>query len=421
MQNPNKQDLIDKLLLADNFSNNLDEVKQVINNLKLEPNYPIILVGGTNGKGSTCAYLNTILTLSGYKTGCFTSPHVIDYNERITLSNQVVDDNTLIHGLDHVISHSKTNLGIFKTFTLAAHYIFMQRKIDIAIIEVGVGGKYDVTNLFEPEISVITSIDFDHQAILGNTLDEIANQKAGILRADKPFFYGSKDMPITLYNYAKNIKANLYQLGINFTTKIHESGFDFIDNIRNLYSIPFPAMRGIEQINNVALSIAILNKIHDRFPTTITTIKNGILQTRLTGRFQVLPGIPQIILDVAHNAQAVSQMLKNMLKLPFVKNSYAIFGIASDKDISQIIQLSKSAFDRWFIAPIKSNRALNLNRIEEQLTKHGVIQENIIKCETITQAFEKTQKSCTTQDRIVCFGSFLVVEEIYKINLNSRY
>lgn len=410
-----KQFLINQLIKINDFAVSLEHTKKIISklNLNLTPKYPIILIGGTNGKGSTCAYLTNILSHSSYKVGTFTSPHIFEYNERISINNISINDEMLIETLKHIIDVSENSLGLFKTFTLAAHKIFEQQQIDIAIIEVGLGGNNDVTNLFEPTISAITNVDFDHCEILGNTLDAIGLEKAGIFRKNKWGFFGSKNIPNSIINYTNKINTNLQIFGRDFYATEHELSFDFLYYENSLYSIPYPGLRGAQQINNVCLALAILTKLPN-FPVSINIIKTALLQTKLLGRFQLLPGIPQIVLDVAHNSQAVSIMLKNMVKLPMVKNNYAVFGIAKEKDIASIIGLCKDKFTKWFIAKINSPRGVANSELLPIFKQHNILEDNIIECINIKDAFIQAKNISSIEDRIVCFGSFLVIEEVNK-------
>lgn len=408
-----KQLLIKELLKINDFAISLNYTRDIINktSLNLIPKYPIVLIGGTNGKGSTCAYLTTILTLAGYKVGTFTSPHIFDYNERISINNKPVDDETLVTALKNIMNTSANSLGLFKTFTLAAHWIFHEQQIDIAIIEVGLGGNIDVTNLFEPTISAITNVDFDHCEILGNTLEKIGLEKAGIFRKNKWCFFGNQNIPTSIINYANKIKANLQIFGKDFMANKHDLSFDFLIPENNLYSLPYPALRGLEQVNNACLALAIINKLPD-FPVSINVIKNALLQTKLIGRFQLLPGTPQIVLDVAHNPHAVSIMLKNMVKLPMAKNNYAVFGIAQEKDIDAIIAICKDRFTKWFIAKINSPRGVANAKLKAILRQYNIAANDIVECENIKEAFNQAKEICNHDDRMICFGSFLVVEEV---------
>ncbi|MCC2624951.1 MAG: hypothetical protein K0R14_824 [Burkholderiales bacterium] len=403
-------------LNTNEFSDNLVALKQTISNLDLFPTYPTILVAGTNGKGSTCAYLSTILTLAGYRVGTFTSPHIFNYNERICINNQAIDNNSLTEVLQQVIDTCPINPGLFKAFTLCAHLYFIQQKVDIAVIEVGIGGLNDATNLFDPTISVITSISHDHSQILGNTLEEIGKQKAGIFRKNTPAFIGMQNPPQSVIKYAGEINANLQILGTDFSYTKHELSFDVYSRSDKYFGLPYPALRGMEQISNATLAICVLAELKPGFPVPLSSIKTGLLQVKLPGRLSILPGLPQIILDVAHNEEAVSQMLKNMLKLPFVKHNYAVFGMASDKDIPAVIALAKEQFNQWFIAPINSKRSINNDELIQIMQNNGIAKNRILAFETISKALTHAKSISRNDDRIVCFGSFLVVEEAYRCN-----
>lgn len=410
----NKQHLINHLLATNNFTATNDDVCYVIKHLGIIPTYPIILVGGTNGKGSTCAYLTTILTNAGYKVGTFTSPHVFEYNERIQINNKSIADEMLNRSLSDIITASPVNLGLFKTFTLAAHQIFIQQQVDIAVIEVGLGGKHDCTNLFEPTISAITNVELDHCEILGYDRESIAKEKAGIFRANKEALFGSTNIPQAIQDVAIKINTPLDIYGQQFSARKHDFSWDFLSNTGNLYSLPLPSMRGNEQIANASLAIAILQKLRTTFPVSSAQIKQGLLQTQLIGRFQVMPGIPQIIFDTAHNPQAIELMCQNMIKLPFAKKNFAVFSIADDKDWQSIITRHATQFDYWYLAKINSPRSVDPTELKTHLMAQGIAPESIQIMDTITDAFNLAYSQLTTDDRVVCFGSFLVVEEAYQ-------
>jgi dihydrofolate synthase/folylpolyglutamate synthase len=406
-----KDQLINKLLQSNNFANNNELVVNLINKLEIKPIYPIILVGGTNGKGSTCAYLTTILSNAGYKVGTYTSPHVFDYNERIKLNNQSITDTELTKALQKVMSSSDENLGIFKSFTLAAHLYFIEQNIDIAIVEVGLGGAKDTTNLFEPTISAITTVALDHCDVLGDNVEQIGLEKAGIYRTNKPAFFGSRTMPNSVQEYANKINAELIQLGNGYDFKLHDHGWDFISPEMRLYSMPFPSMRGSEQIYNAALTIAILGKLRNKLPLSSNQIKNGLLQTSLIGRFQVMAGTPQVIFDTAHNPQAIELMCKNMLKLGFVKTNIAVFAIAQDKDYRRILEIATQHFNKWYIAPLSTSRTSDVAELAEIIVRHGIKKNNIVISQTITEAFSKAYHGLQNDERLVTFGSFITVEQ----------
>ncbi len=404
-------------ILQSNSRGDLTTARSCIKNLKIFPHYPIILIGGTNGKGSVSNYISNILTTAGFKTGCFTSPHVFRYNERITINNQAINDEDLIKHLNIIITNLQQSnlpqLGLFQLFTLACHQYFIENNIDIAVIEVGIGGKLDITNLFEPTVSGITSISLDHMDILGHNIEEIALQKAYIYRSQKPAFFGGNNPPQAMIDFCKQNNINLQYFEQDFKIHRNELSFDVILRNKTYYAIPYPLQRSELQPINIALSIAILDSISSKFPVTTSQIKTGILKTNLIGRFQLLPGLPQIILDVAHNLEAVTAMLSNMIKLPFVRQKYAVFGIAADKDIIAIIKSAAHYFDKWFIGKINNERSRDTESIKQILLDNKVHSSNIFEFDNIDNACEHAYKQLNKQDRMVCFGSFLVVESCY--------
>jgi dihydrofolate synthase/folylpolyglutamate synthase len=415
MSSTHLANVIDKLLSTDNCSPTLAEVQQIIKQLNIAPNYPIILVGGTNGKGSTCAYLSNILRLSGFKVGCFTSPHVFNYNERISINNQPISDDDLVKYLNQITDVTNSPLGLFKTFTLASHLYFTAKKIDIAVVEVGIGGNRDITNIFTPTISAITGVDFDHCYLLGDTLDEIGLEKAHIYRPHKWAFYGSNNPPSSVINYATEIAAKLELLNKDFGVTLHENSFDvWCGSNNNYYTLPYPALRGKEQVHNVALGLAIISKLQLDFPTPLQAIKTALLETKLVGRFDVMPGLPQTVFDVAHNPQAVKTMLENMVKLPFAKHNFAVFGIAADKDYQQVIQISAGSFDKWYVATLDSPRGLDAAVVAQTLIANNIQANQIIICDNIEAAMQRAKQAAGENDRIMCFGSFLVVASAYQ-------
>jgi dihydrofolate synthase/folylpolyglutamate synthase len=289
----------------------------------------------------------------------------------------------------------------------------MSEKIDIAVVEVGIGGTNDVTNYFEPTIAAVSNVDFDHCAILGNTLEEIGLQKAGIFRANKPALYGATNPPQSLIQHAKANNAQFTCFGQDFGFKRHEYGWDFYSPQLNLYSLPFPSMRGQEQLLNASLAIAILANLKYDFPLTSSQIKTGLLQTSLMGRFQVMPGLPQIILDTAHNIQAVEVMWQNVLKLQFAKHNYALFAIANDKNWQVIIEQQAKNYDHWFLSRLGSERSADPEDILQTLLDCGVDSTKISISENITDAFLSAYNQLKQEDRLVCFGSFLTVEQAH--------
>lgn len=401
-------------LLAKHQSNDLAYINSLIARLGIKPTYPIVLVAGTNGKGSTCGYLANILSNAGYKVGKFSSPHLFNYNERISINNQLINDSDLIDGIAYILKNSDYPLNLFSVFTLVAHIYFIRQNIDIAIIEAGIGGRLDVTNLFEPLIGAITNIALDHCDILGDSIATIALEKSGIFRPNKYAFVASQDLPNELISKLTQEQVKLQLIGKDFSYTSHELSFDVVYKDKSYYTLPYPSMRGMEQLANATLAIAIINSLQNSFPVSLHNIKKGLLDTSLIGRFNLLPGQPQIILDVAHNPSAVNIMLKNMIKLPYAKNNYAVFGLAVTKDLDSIINLCKDTFKKWYIAPLTSSNSYSNEQIYQSLISHGIAPDNIIKSQNVKDAYTKAKAQITLAERLICFGSFLLVSEIYE-------
>jgi dihydrofolate synthase/folylpolyglutamate synthase len=411
-------DIIELLLTKKEYQMSKSDIRKCITALQLNPQYPIILVGGTNGKGSVCTYLSNFLTAAKYKVGCFTSPHLYSYNERICINNISISDDNLFSHLNKIVLYAQEHFkgcsfGLFKAFTLAAHSFFIEQSIDIAIVEVGIGGLNDITNIFDPTMSVITTIDFDHCKILGNNLEQIGLQKAGILRSNKYGFYGSANPPNSLIAYAKEISNKLLLANIDFgITASTNNSFSVFCQDTNYYNLPYPNIRSDIQLSNIALALAVITKLSRQFTVSLTTIKQALVTTLLPGRFQALPTNPLIIVDVAHNPQAVHIMLQNMVKLPPTKKTIAVFGIAKDKDVDAIVAMCKDKFDKWFIATTSDiNRSIQVEDLAEILYKHKITSSKVVQCDSITCAINLAYSE--TDAKIICFGSFLVVEEAY--------
>jgi dihydrofolate synthase/folylpolyglutamate synthase len=417
--------LLEKIINNASSEKNLFDYKSILS--KIRPTYPIILVTGTNGKGSVCAYLEKILCLSGYKTGVYTSPHVLKYNERIAINGDYISDEDLYNYLLELIQeldYWNNPIGLFKLFTFVAHKYFCHNCIDIMVCEVGIGGAKDITNSFEPDISVITRVALDHCNVLGNNREQIGYQKAHVFRSNKPAIYGEEDIPCSVREYAEHNNINITQFGKHFSCKILDrNSWNYIDldnSNNNLYSLPTPAMRGKQQIANSAISICViqnLQRILGKFVFSKSVIKQAILETRLKGRFEILPGYPRVVLDVAHNPDSVANMVDNMIELG-LENSIAVFAVAKDKDVRNIIKNCKQYFKSWYIAPTNyATRSSSVDYIYRELLEQGVDSNSIFMFETVLDATQAALAMRKKNYDIVIFGSFLTVAEAMNCNI----
>lgn len=394
----------------------LDRINHVKNIMKLTPSCPVIIVGGTNGKGSICAFLSQIYHEAGFKTGTLTSPHLHHFNERITINTQPVKDKDIINAFERIdIARADTSLTYFEFNTLAAVDIFMRAQVDVMILEVGLGGRLDAVNIFDGDCAIVSSIDLDHQNYLGNTVEDIAFEKAGIFRTNKPAICGQNPAPMRLQAYAQHINAPLYLIKKDFSyTQLEQQQWSFHFTpahfpTRNRNALPMPALRGHYQLNNAACALAAIECLNAQLPVDIGAIKRGLLQAENKGRFQVLPGRPLVVLDVGHNPHAARALRQNLLSLPFAQKRIAVFSMLNDKDIDSVIEIVKNQFDEWYIAPLHLPRGTDNAVLVQKLQQHGIIHYQSFT--NISEACRAALSVATENDRIVAFGSFHTVAE----------
>lgn len=401
----------------------LERISQVKQHMALNPTCPVITVGGTNGKGSVCAFLTQIYVQAGYKVGTLTSPHLLRFNERIAINGKPVEDATIIQAFEKIEqSRGTTALSYFEFNALAAVLIFMQHNVDVMILEVGLGGRLDATNAWDADVSVVVSVDLDHQHFLGDTVEKVAFEKAGIFRPNRPAICGQNPPPKSLVDYAQQIGSPLLSFKQDFDIAYHdEKQWSFQFNPHNNLSgslkekrrnaLPLPALRGDYQIHNAAVALAVVECLFNRLPVDNGAIRQGLLLAENAGRFQVLAGRPIRVFDVGHNPHAARALKKNLRKLPFAERRIAVFSMLADKDIHQVIDIVKQEFDEWYIAPLHLPRGRTAENIQVALIKAGVSSDKITVYQNITQAWETALNNASENDRIIVFGSFHTVAE----------
>ena len=368
-----------------------------------------ITVGGTNGKGSTCAILERILIESGYKVGLYTSPHLLRYNERVRIDGADADDALLVRGFEAVeAARGETQLTYFEYATLAALANFAEARIEVAILEVGLGGRLDAVNIVDADCSIVVSVDLDHQAYLGNDRESIGFEKAGIFRPKRPAIFGDTDPPARLVAHAKEIGADLQIAGRDYRWEAQERQWDFIGRKGAKRALPMPALRGKWQLKNASAALAALDEVADRLPVSLGEVKRGLATVRLAGRLQSLPGRPAIVLDVAHNPHAARSLADGLGDMGFFENTFAVFGVLADKDIAGVVDAVKTRIDRWFVAAPESERAASAADVSRILQERKAPVRSFA---TITAALEEARREAGPNDRIVVFGSFYTVAE----------
>jgi dihydrofolate synthase/folylpolyglutamate synthase len=389
----------------------LDRVSSVKNFAKIEPNFPIITVGGTNGKGSVCAFLETIYSKAGYSVGCFTSPHLFKFNERIKINLEQVDDEPILESLNIINTKKKSiELTYFEITTLAAMDVFIKKKIDIAILEVGLGGRLDAVNIFEPDLTIITSIGMDHQDYLGDTIDEIAHEKSGICRTNKHAILNFEHIPKSMIKELNKLNVSLSILNDDYSYKSVSESYNYSSHNFSMNNLPKPYLKGNCQLTNLAGCLRAINLLQKELPVRLGSIKEGIRDTRLEGRLQILSQKPYVVADVAHNIDAAINLYNFINMSKRSGKVYAVFSILKNKDIDQVLMPFINIVDEWFVSEINDSRAQKIDVITDTLkkyNKHVVIN----KFNNITQAYNNVCKKCSLNDNIIIYGSFYVVSE----------
>ena len=389
----------------------LERVAEVKQRLNLDPDFPVIVVGGTNGKGSVCAMLESIFFAAGYRVGCYTSPHLLHYNERVRIAKQVVSDAELCASFDKIEQvRGDTALTYFEFGTLAAMQCFIAHKVEVAILEVGLGGRLDAVNVFDNDCAVVTSVDIDHVDYLGDTREKIAFEKAGIFRPNRVAICADSNVPETLRVHARDIGAELWCIGNDFGCTPHQGQWDYRSRVGARNALPHPALRGAFQLNNASAVLAVLDVMQERLPVSMAAVRRGLTEVQLAGRFQFVPGKPQLILDVAHNPHAARSLAQNFANLPPAK-TFAVFAMLKDKDMRGVVELMDPHIDVWLVSGIDAIRGASGDELERVLNDANVRGE-ILRLASVADALRFAYKAAGENDRIAAFGSFYTVAAV---------
>ena len=396
---------------ARNIALGLDRLMPVKLNLGQKQVCPLIIVGGTNGKGSVCAMLESILRKAGYRIGLYTSPHLLRYNERVRIDGCPVDDRSLCAGFARVEeARAEIPLTYFEFGTLAAWEVFSAHDLDAVILEVGLGGRLDAVNAYEPDCAVVTTVDIDHTEFLGETREHIGLEKAGIFRAGKPAICGDPQPPRSLVEHARLVGADLRVLGRDFGFSRQEGQWQFHGAAIRRSGLAHPGLRGDNQLQNASVALAVLETLQGRLPVTMQEIRRGLIDVELPGRFQVLPGRPTVVLDVAHNAQGARTLADNLAGMAFHPETWAVFGMLDDKDIGAVVEALKGRVSRWLPCDLGGPRGATALKLASILRQHGIPGES--RCfPSPAQAYAYARGEAKEDDRILVFGSFLTVAD----------
>jgi dihydrofolate synthase/folylpolyglutamate synthase len=395
----------------------LDRVAAVGERLKLHFDCPVITVGGTNGKGSTCAMLESMLMQGSYRVGLYTSPHILDFNERARIDGHSVSDTVLCDAFAAVEAvRGDISLTYFEFTTLAILKLFADAKLDAVILEVGLGGRLDAVNIIDPDVAIVTSVDLDHQQYLGDTREKIGFEKAGIFRPQRAAICGDPSPPQSLVEHANNIGADLWLFGRDFNYSGDRQQWSYGGRSVRRHALAYPSLRGANQLLNASAALAALEVLRDRLPLGAQEVRAGLVLVELPARFQVLPGRPAVILDVAHNPHAAATLAQNLDQMGFFPYTYAVFGAMSDKDIAGVLSHLKDKIDHWYLCDLPLPRAASAESLAAALGSAGFVAGNTggtersVQCfATPAEAYAAARDSVSENDRIVVFGSFLTV------------
>ena len=395
----------------------LERVGSVWQKVHPDPFSPVVItVAGTNGKGSSVAYLREILTSAGYRVGCYTSPHLNRYNERIVINGKEASDSAICGAFD-IIDQQRgdTPLTYFEFGTLAALLLISKAHIDVAILEVGLGGRLDAVNIVDADVALITTVDLDHMDWLGPDREAIGYEKAGIMRSGKPVVFATEDAPKSVVRYADEIGAELLLAGESFSYKRTEQGWDWWSVTGKRHSLPMPSLRGRFQLNNASAVLMALEQLKEQLPVDQQSVRVGLLSAKVPGRFEVVGKEPVVVLDVAHNPEAARALRSNLQDMFCAGETVAVFSMLSDKDISQVVDILKDTIDRWCLYALEGSRAATLDELKHSLLKTGVDAERILVFSSGTEAFQEAKKQAGHEGRVVAFGSFYLVGEMMEL------
>ena len=389
----------------------LERVKTVADRMALHFDCPVITVAGTNGKGSTCAMLEAILLQAGYKTGVYTSPHLVHFEERCRLHGESASSAAFAQAFAFVESvRGDVSLTYFEFSTLAILHLMSSAHLDVAILEVGLGGRLDAVNIIDTDCAVITSIDIDHTAILGLDRESIGFEKAGIMRAARPVIVSDPVPPQSVIDHAHALGAQLWQFGRDFNFSGDPQQWAWAGRDRRYSGMAYPALRGANQLINASGVLAALEALRQRIPVTAQAIRNGLAMVELPGRFQIVPGQPVLVLDVAHNPHSVAALAVNLDAMGFYPTTHAVLGAMADKDLLPMFKHVNPMVDKWYFTDLPLSRAATAAQLQllwqSQNTRKDVSSSVHV---SPMDAFQAAIKSADPADRIIVFGSFHTV------------
>jgi dihydrofolate synthase/folylpolyglutamate synthase len=393
----------------------LARVQQVKEAMGLKFDCPVIMVAGTNGKGSTCSMLESILLRAGYRVGLYIKPHFLHFNERARINGDMADDASLVAAFNAVEEkRGDVPLTYFEFTTLAIMHLLAGRGLDVVILEVGLGGRLDAVNVVDADVAIVTSVDIDHTDYLGDTREKIGFEKAGIFRPGKAAICSDPVPPQSLIDHANAIGADLWLLSRDFNYSGDKQQWNYGGRTMRRNSLAYPSLRGANQLLNASAALAALEVLRHELPVGAQEVRTGLVTVELPGRFQVLPGRPTVIYDVAHNPHAAATLAQNLGNMGFHPYTFAVFGVMQDKDIDGVIAPMAEYIDHWNIAQLPSPRSANPAELVEKVQGRRKPDAKAGEWTAAAfpdpgSAFADAMKRAGENDRIVVFGSFYTV------------
>lgn len=402
----------------------LERVQRVARRLDLRFDCPVITVAGTNGKGSTCAMLEAIYDEAGYRTGLYTSPHLVHFEERCRIHRAPVDAAELLPAFAEVEAArlgqagddggGEISLSYFEFTTLAILRTLSRAGLDVVVLEVGLGGRLDAVNIVDTDCAVITSIALDHVAILGSDRESIGYEKAGIMRTGRPVIVSDPAVPRSVLDRATEVGAELWRIGQDFHFAGDKQQWGWATHPsrggRRYSGMAYPALRGANQLVNAAGVLAAVEALRERLPVTAQAVRNGLALVELPGRFQIVPGQPVLVLDVAHNPHSVAALAENLDAMGFYPTTHAVFGAMADKDLPAMLERVAPLIDVWHLTDLPTPRAATAGAIRSALEAGVLGRGRVAGCHPDPMgALQAAVSEADPADRIVVFGSFFTV------------
>lgn len=430
----------------------LERIRAVAGRLDLSLDCVKITVAGTNGKGSTCAMLESMLLTAGYKVGKYTSPHLLRFNERICVNGAEASDADIVAQLERIEAvRDGVTLTYFEMTTLAALLLFQAARLDAVVLEVGLGGRLDAVNLIDADCAILTSVDLDHMQYLGDTREAIGLEKAHVFRPGRPAICADPVPPQTVVDHAEAIGADLWRVGVDFNYSGDRQQWAYGGRVQRRNALGYPALRGANQLLNASAALAALEALRDRLVVTQQDVRQGLLHVSLPGRMQILPGLPATILDVGHNPHAASALGQNLDSMGHYPHTYAVVGMLRDKEIEATLSRLSRRVDRWLCATLGGPRGTTADELAAIVRRIGGEQAPVdpfiaqtseiarpsgehkpgvraaprpavaardVQVSTFDspeQAFAEARRLATDNDRILVFGSFATVGPVLDV------